>query len=114
MKDPEPWTVVTAYSKDGDGGMEILTFGSETEARARYDKLDPHEPKMIFKGHPADSLHCDESPHVAVERTKEGFLASIPDVPGLLIEADTEEEALVLIRQVLADYLKAKQEGKIR
>ena len=44
---------------------------------------------------------------VVLHETEEGFSVSVPGLPGCWSEGDTEEEALVNIRDAIQDYLAA-------
>lgn len=44
---------------------------------------------------------------VVIEQGENGYLASVPDLPGCIAAADTEEAVEDLIREVLASHLKA-------
>ncbi len=44
---------------------------------------------------------------IALFRTDEGISVSVPALPGCWSEGDTEEEALVNIRDAIRDYLAA-------
>jgi predicted RNase H-like HicB family nuclease len=40
-----------------------------------------------------------------VERGKQGLFGSFPDLPGLTVAGDTEEELVALARDFMRDYL---------
>ena len=44
---------------------------------------------------------------IAILRSDEGITVSVPALPGCWSEGDTEEEALVNIRDAIGDYLAA-------
>jgi predicted RNase H-like HicB family nuclease len=44
---------------------------------------------------------------VVLHRSEEGFSVSVPGLPGCWSEGNTEEEALLNIRDAIEDYLAA-------
>ncbi len=44
---------------------------------------------------------------IAIHRTEEGISVSVPSLPGCWSEGDTEEEALVNIKDAIREYLAA-------
>jgi len=55
----EPWSVVVAYSKGGEGEMKIWTFPTRVAAEAKFRSLSLYDPKVLFSGAPIESCHCD-------------------------------------------------------
>ncbi len=47
---------------------------------------------------------------VALHKTEEGYAVSCPGLPGCWSEGTTEDEALVNIREAIAEYLSVAQE----
>jgi predicted RNase H-like HicB family nuclease len=48
---------------------------------------------------------------VVLHRSEEGFSVSVPGLPGCWSEGETEEEALVNIRDAIEEFLAAIEDG---
>ena len=47
---------------------------------------------------------------IALQRTDEGFSASVPGLPGCWSQGTTEQEALSNIQDAIREYLKARED----
>lgn len=47
---------------------------------------------------------------VALQRTDEGYSASVPGLPGCLSQGSTESEALANIQEAIQEYLAVREE----
>lgn len=47
---------------------------------------------------------------IALRRSKEGYSASVPGLPGCWSQGETEEEAISNIRTAIQEYLLARDE----